>query len=72
MQFHENAAVIAWWQSLWGRALVWWTPPPRRRAALAIAAVAVGVGTTLQTMARYKALPVPQGAFGLADRKSVV
>ena len=65
MQFHENAAVIAWWQSLWGHALVWWTPPPRRRAALAIAAVAVGVGTTLQTMARYKALPVPQGAVGL-------
>lgn len=66
MQFHENPALIAWWQRFWGRALVWWTPPARRRTALALAAVLVGVGTTLQTMARYKGLPVPHGAWGLA------
>ena len=66
MQFHENAQAIAWWQSLWGRALVWWTPPGRRRALMALAAVAVGVGTTLQAMVRHQALPVPRDAWGLA------
>ena len=66
MQFHEDPAVIDRWQRLWGPVLVWWTPPPRRRAALAVAALAVGVGTTLQTMARHKGLAVPQDGWGLA------
>ena len=65
-QFHENPAVVAWWRTRLGSALVWLTPPRRRRAILAAAALLVGAVTTVQTMARYNALPLPARGFGTA------
>ncbi|MEO6624591.1 MAG: hypothetical protein ABIN37_07150 [Burkholderiaceae bacterium] len=66
LQFHENPAAIAWWQNAMGRGLVWLTPPGRRRTLMSLAALGVGVVTTLRTMAHNKGLPVPTGALGLA------
>ncbi len=63
-QFHENPAAVAWWCRVFGRVLVWLTPPARRRAILAAAALLVGIVTTLQTMAKHKGLPVPAQGFG--------
>ena len=61
-QFHENPAAIAWWRNKGGRALVWLTPPGRRRTILAAAALLVGIGTTLNTLAKHKGLPgAPDG-----------
>ena len=65
LQFHENPAAIAWWQNTLGRGLVWLTPPARRRVLMSLAAVGVGVVTTLQTMAHNPGLPVPAGVLGL-------
>ncbi len=42
MQFHENAAVIAWWLKYTGSALSWFTPF-RRRAILAGGALWVAI-----------------------------
>ena len=64
-QFHEEPAVISWWQSHLGRGLTWFTPF-RRRATLAIAAVYIGVKTPLQEMAKFDTLPVPSEWPGLA------
>jgi hypothetical protein len=44
LQFHEDPAVVAWWRARWGRALAWQTPA-RRRAVLAVGALAVGAVT---------------------------
>ena len=66
LQFHENPAAIAWWCAVGGRALVWFTPPARRRALLALAAVGVGTVTTLQTLAKSSAMPVPASGWAAA------
>jgi hypothetical protein len=66
LQFHEHPAVIAWWCTFWGRALVWFTPPARRRTLLALAAVGVGAVTTWQTLARHAALPLPSAGWQAA------
>ncbi|MGH8671872.1 MAG: hypothetical protein ACREUA_07530, partial [Burkholderiales bacterium] len=64
-QFHEDAAVIAWWCARMGWALGRFTPL-RRRAILAVGAVWVGVTEPLERMADAKDLPVPSDALGLA------
>lgn len=66
VQFHESPAVIAWWCRTLGRALVWLTPPGRRRAILAASALLAGAVTTFNTMARHKGLGLPSGAAGAA------
>ena len=66
VQFHENPAVVAWWCRTLGRALVWLTPPARRRAILAASALLVGAVTTFNTMARHNGQGVPAGATGAA------
>lgn len=55
-QFHENPAVIAWWCRAGGRVLAWLTPPARRRALLAAAALLVGSITVWTTLTRNKYL----------------
>ncbi len=65
-QFHENPAVVAWWCRSWGRALVWLTPPARRRTGLAVAAVLVAIFTTFNTMAKHGGLGLPQSGGALA------
>jgi len=64
-QLHEHPAVIGWWCRNFGRALVWLTPPPRRRLLLALAAVLVGIATTISTMDKYPALALPREGWGL-------
>lgn len=64
-QFHEDPAVIAWWQARMGKALSWLTPF-RRRAILATAAIYVGVRRPLREMANADDLPVPSDWPGLA------
>lgn len=58
-RFHENPAAIGWWMRVFGRVLVWFTPPARRRAVLAAAAVPIGVVMTAQALARHPGLPFP-------------
>ena len=65
-QFHENPAVIAWWQNAWGRALVWFSVPQRRRRTLAAASLGIALAAILHAPARFKGLPLPQGAFGVS------
>lgn len=64
-QFHEDPALIAWWQARLGRALSWLTPF-RRRAILAAGAIYVGVRRPLREMANADDLPVPSDWLGLA------
>lgn len=64
-QFHEDAAVIAWWQSRAGGALSWFTPF-RRRAILAASAVWIGIKEPLNSLAKVDDLPVPSDGFGKA------
>ena len=66
LQFHEHPAVIGWWCRTFGRALVWLTPPARRRLLLAWAAAAVGLATTVSTMGKYPALALPGDGWRLA------
>ena len=54
-QFHENAAVIAWWRARMGRALGWQTPT-RRRAILAISACVAGVIIPFSILTERKVL----------------
>ena len=64
MHFHDEPAVIDWWQNRLGRLLKAFTPI-RRRAILAIAAVWVcikSVGETLKT----DSVPLPADGFGMA------
>jgi len=63
LQFHESPAAIAWWCAVWGRSLVWFTPPARRRRLLAIASVVVGVVTVWQTLSRHRDLPLPSAGW---------
>lgn len=63
-QFHENAAAIDWWRRHLCRLLLWLTPPARRRALLAIAALWVGIDATLALLAKHKALPIPGDSLG--------
>lgn len=65
LQFHESPALLAGWCRIFGRALVWLTPPGRRRLLLALAAVVVGIVTIIGTMGRHPALPLPRDAWGL-------
>ncbi len=58
LQFHENPAVIAWWCRLWGRPLVWFAEPSRRRRLLALAALGVGTVTSWQTLSKHAGLPL--------------
>ncbi len=64
-QFHEHPAVIAGWCRFFGRALVWLTPPSRRRLLLALAAVAIGIVSTVTTMGKHAALPLPRDGWAL-------
>lgn len=66
-QFHENPAVIAWWCRTVGRVLVWLTPPGRRRTLLALAAVMVGIASTINTMEKYPALVLPRQGGSLVQ-----
>lgn len=63
-QFHEHPTVIGWWCRMFGRLLVWLTPPARRRLLLAWAAVAVGISTTISAMDKYPALALPREGGG--------
>lgn len=65
VQFHENPTVIGWWCRIFGRALVWLTPPGRRRLLLALAAVGVGIVSTVSTMGNHPALPLPRDGWVL-------
>ncbi len=65
LQFHESPVLIAWWCRVFGRALVWLTPPSRRRLLLALAAVGVGIASTVSTMGKHPALPLPRDGWGL-------
>ena len=65
MQFHENAAVIAWWCARFGRLLAWFTPV-RRRLFLALLTLVVLVRKPLSLMGEQAALPLPKDAVGLA------
>jgi len=65
-QLHEHPVVIAWWCRAFGRALVWLTPPGRRRLLLALAAGVVGIASTISTMGKYPALGLPREGWGLA------
>ncbi len=65
MQFHENAAVIAWWCARFGRLLAWFTPV-RRRLFLALLTLLVLVRKPLSLMGEQAALPLPKDAVGLA------
>lgn len=64
--FHENPSVIAWWMRTFGRALSWFTPPPRRRAALALAALPIGAVMTVQAVTAHPGLPFPAHGAGVA------
>jgi len=66
LQFHENPAVIAWWCRVWGRALVWFSQPARRRWLLALAALGVGTVTTWQTLTKHASLPLPSAGWPAA------
>ncbi len=65
-QFHKHPAAIAWWIHRGGRALVWLTPPARRRTMLALAAVLVGVVTSFNLLAKHKGLTEPIQGLGAA------
>jgi len=65
-QFHENPAVVQAWCRVFGRGLVWLTPPARRRRLLAFAALVVGTVATFQTMAKHPDMAVPGSALGTA------
>ncbi|MEO8546605.1 MAG: hypothetical protein ABI434_23670, partial [Burkholderiaceae bacterium] len=65
LQFHEHPAVLRWWCRAFGRALVWLTPPSRRRLLLALAAAGVGIVTTIASMDKYPALALPRQGGGL-------
>ena len=54
-QFHENAAVIAWWRARFGAALRWQVPA-RRRATLAIGACVAGVVIPVSILTETRAL----------------
>ncbi len=54
-QFHENAAVIAWWRARFGTALRWQVPE-RRRAILAIGACVAGVVIPVSILTETRAL----------------
>lgn len=64
-QFHENAAVIAWWQARLGLALDWFTPS-RRRMILAIGAVWEGAKYPWKFLSKADQLPVPSDGLGIA------
>lgn len=65
-QFHEDPAVVAWWCRTGGRALVWLTPPGRRRAILAGAALLAAVGTTHVTLAKHNGTALPTSSTVVA------
>ena len=65
LQFHESPALLAWWCRVFGRVLVWLTPPGRRRLLLAVAAIGVGIASTVNTMAKYPVLPLPRDGWNL-------
>lgn len=64
VQFHENPAVIAWWERRLGGLLHWLTPF-RRRAILAAAAVWVGFSKPMEQMTKNTLLPLPTDMLGL-------
>ena len=66
LQFHESPAAVAWWCARGGRLLAWLTPPARRRALLAAAALGVGAVSIWSTLARHKELPMPHGGWPAA------
>jgi len=66
-QFHECPAIVAWWCRIFGRALVWLTPPARRRLLLALGALGVGIVTTVGTMGKHPALHLPREAWGVVS-----
>jgi hypothetical protein len=61
-QFHENPAVIAWWCSRLGRVLAW-LRPSRRRAILAVAALAAGVVIPFNVLTNHKELRLVSGGL---------
>ena len=63
-QFHESPQVQARWCSIFGRVLVWLTPPGRRRLLLALAAIGVGFVTTIGAMGRHPTPALPRDAWG--------
>jgi hypothetical protein len=63
MQFHENPAVIAWWNARFGSILNWLTPT-RRRLLLIIGALYVGIKKPLNLMGKYDELAVPTDMVG--------
>ncbi|WP_157718800.1 hypothetical protein [Pseudomonas pohangensis] len=65
MQFHENAAVIAWWNTRFERALNWLTPV-RRRLILAVAAIYIGIVKPLKLMKKEELLGLPEDWLGKA------
>ena len=64
-QFHENPAIIAWWQQHLSKMLAWFIPS-RRRFILFIAAIFIGIRNPLREMSKTDELPVPSDWFGLA------
>ncbi|MBP6850857.1 MAG: hypothetical protein KA164_04600 [Rhodoferax sp.] len=66
LQFHENPAVIAWWCRLWGRPLLWFAQPARRRRLLALLALGVGTVTSWQTLSKHADLPLPSAGWPAA------
>ena len=54
-QFHENAAVVAWWRARFGPVLRWQVPA-RRRAILAIGSCAAAVVIPVSILTESKAL----------------
>lgn len=65
LQFHESPVMLVWWCRVFGRALVWLTPPHRRRLLLALTAVVVGTISTVTTMGKHPALPLPRDGWAL-------
>lgn len=63
MQFHENPAVIAWWQARFGRILAWSTPS-RRRTILAVASIIIGIKIPLHYLREPQGFAVPTDALG--------
>lgn len=64
-QFHEDAAIIAWWHTRL-RWILEWLTPFRRRAILAAGAVWVGFQGPLKFLAKADELSVPADRLGAA------